>query len=344
MYPLVKINNQNQFKKKIMKRKLQFTLVAVAGLIYGQTVKAQVTYDFNTDLTGITTPAGSGTPAVGVIASPALLDNGVTNTTQVLRQQTTGGLTNQTCVNDLTSISSDKDYSITWKEYITANASLKKGILLRGTGSGTYAPGIKMGYYCMVQNNTSGSVTFRIFNVSATALTQIATSAAIYLDGGTTAMTINKAYWYRASAAGNVIKMEYSLDGTTFATGYAYTDASDLYPSAGVTQTVCGIGGSYTQHFIDDVVYKTGILGVPNVSIDDKSIVVFKKDNTISINSTEMTIKSVQLFDVNGRVIATKNNVNDIETSFSNLSFAPGVILVKITGTDNKVVTKKLLY
>jgi hypothetical protein len=328
-----------------MKKKLQFTLVAVASLIFGQTVNAQVTYDFNTDLTGVTTPAGSGTPAVGVIASPALLDNGVANTTKVLRQQTSSPLTNQTCVNDLTSISSDKDYSITWKEYITANASLKKGILLRGTGSGTYAPGIKTGYYCMVQNNTSGSVTFRIFNVNSGAtLTQIATSAGIYLDGGTTAMTINKAYWYRASVAGNVIKMEYSLDGTTFTTGYTYTDASDLYPSAGLTQTVSGIGGSYTQHYIDDVVYKTGVLGLPSVSLEDKSIVVFKKDNAININSTEMTLKSVQLFDVNGRVIATKNNVNALETSFSNLSFAPGVILVKITGTDNKVVTRKLLY
>lgn len=326
-----------------MKTKLQFTLVAVACLIYGQTVTAQATYDFNTDLTGVTTPAGSGSPAVGAIASPALLDNGVANTTKVLRQTTIAGLTNQTCVNDLTSISSDKDYSITWKEYITAIASLKKGILLRGNGSGTYAPGIKMGYYCMVQNNASGSVTFRIFNISATALTQIATSAAIYLDGGTTAMTINRAYWYRASVAGNVIKMEYSLDGTTFTTGYSYTDASDSYPSAGLTQTVAGIGGSYTQHYIDDVQYKTGVLGLPSLSVDDKSILVFKKDNSINISSAKMTIKSVQLFDVNGRVIATKNNVNALETSFSNLSLASGVILAKITGTDNTVVTRKLV-
>ena len=327
-----------------MKTKLQFTIVAIACLIYGQTVKAQVTYDFNTDLTGITTPAGSGVPAVGVIASPALLDNGVANTTKVLRQQTSSPLTNQTCVNDLTSIASDTDYSITWKEYITANASLKKGILFRGTGSGLYAPGIKTGYYCMVQNNVSGSVTFRIVNVnSGTSLTQIATSAGIYLDGGTTPMTINKAYWYRASVVGNVIKMEYSLDGVTFTTGYTHTDALNLYPLAGTTQTVCGIGGSYTQHYIDDVEYKTNTLGVPSLSFDEKNIVVFKKDNTINIKSSEMNIKSAQLFDVNGRIIATKYNVNALETSFTNQTFAKGLILVQVTGTDNKVVTRKLV-
>jgi hypothetical protein len=332
-----------------MKRKLQFALVAVAGLIYGQTVNAQVTYDFDIDLTGVSTPGGAGggagTPVVGVISTPALLDNSVANTTKVLRQQTDGVLTNQTCVNDLTLITADTDYNITWKEYITANASLKKGFLLRGTGSGTYALGIKTGYYCMVQNNASGSVTFRIFNISATALTQIATSAGINLDGTGVVMTINRAYWYRASVTGNVIKMDYSTNGTTWVNGITYTDALNLYPNAGLTQTVSGIGGSYTSHYIDDITYRTGApLGISSVSLEEKSIVVFKKDNTISINSTEMAIKSVQLFDINGRVIASKNSVNALETSFTNLNIAPGIILIKVTGTDNKVVTRKLLY
>ena len=56
-----------------------------------------------------------------------------------------------------------------------------------------------------------------------------------------------------------------------------------------------------------------------------------------------MTLKSVQLFDVNGRVIARKNNVNALETSFTNLTFGKGIILVQITGSDNTVVTRKLV-
>lgn len=329
-----------------MKRKLQFALVAIASLIYGQTVKAQITYDFDIDLTGVSTPAGSGSPAVGTIAG--LTDNGVANTTKVLRQTTIAGLTNQTCVNDLTTIPNDTDYSITWKEYITAlpgtGATFKKGFILRGTGSGTYAPGIKNGYYLMVQNNASGSVTFIVRNATGSTVATLGSSLGLFLDGGTTPMTINRAYWYRVSVAGNVIKMEYSLDGISFNTGYSYTDASNLYPSAGTTQTVCGIGGNYTSHYIDDVVYKTAVsLGVSSVSLEEKSIAVFKKDNSININSTEMTIKSVQLFDVNGRVIASKNNVNALETSFSSSAFGKGLILIQITGTDNKVVTRKLL-
>lgn len=238
-----------------MKRKLQFALVALAGLIYSQTITAQVTYDFNTDLTGVSTAEDAGSPAVGLVSG--LTDNGVPNDTKVLRQQTASGLTHQTCVNDLVSIPNATDYSITWKEYITAlpNAGswIKKGFLLRGTGAGTYAQGIKNGYYLMVQNNASGSVTFMVRNAVDDAVSTIGSSAGIYLDGGTTPMTPLKAYWYRVSVKGNVLKFEYSLDGVKFAKGYTYTDNSNLYPSEGVTQTVCGIGGSYTSHYIDDV-------------------------------------------------------------------------------------------
>jgi hypothetical protein len=119
-----------------------------------------------------------------------------------------------------------------------------------------YASGIKNGYYLMVQNNASGSVTFMVRNAADDAVSTLGSSAGIYLDGGTTAMTPLKAYWYRVSVKGNVLKFEYSLDGINFIKGYTYTDASNLYPSGGLTQTVCGIGASYTSHYIDDVLFK----------------------------------------------------------------------------------------
>jgi hypothetical protein len=290
-----------------MKRKLQTALAAIAFMALGHNVSAQteVTYDFEPGLTGVVPTTGGGTPLAGVIASPALSDNGTPNTTKVLRQQTTAGLTNQTCVNDLTSIPTATDYSITWKEYITAIASLKKGFILRGTGSGTYAPGIKNGYYLMVQNNASGTVTFRIFNISATALTQIATSTPIYLDGGTTAMTINRAYWYRASVTGNVLKFEYSSDGTTFMTGYTYTDSSNLYPLGGVTQTACGIGGGYNQHYLDDVKFKSNDITTWNGTTWDKGLPVSSSSAIINGNYSEAANLVAGALEVKGTAVAS---------------------------------------
>lgn len=246
-----------------MKRKSQTALAAIAFLVFMHNVFAQkkkeVTYDFNTDLTGISTKENAGTPTIEMVSG--LTDNGVPNNTKVLRQLKVSSITHQTCVNDLVAIPIATDYSITWKEYITAlpasGSWLKKGFLLRGTGSGTYAPGIKNGYYLMVQNNPSGSVTFIVRNATGDAVNTLASSDAIYLDGGKIPMTPLRAYWYRVSVRGNVLKFEYSLNGTNFTTGFTYTDAANLYPSGypsgGTTQMVCGIGFSYTSHYIDDI-------------------------------------------------------------------------------------------
>jgi hypothetical protein len=290
-----------------MKRKLQTAIAALAFMGFGYNVSAQTTftYDFEPGLTGVVPTTGGGTPAAGVIASPALLDNGVANTTKVLRQQTTAGLTNQTNVNDLTSIPSATDYSITWKEYITANASLKKGFILRATGSGTYAPGIKNGYYLMVQNNASGSVTFIARNATGATVNTIGTSLGIYLDGGTTPMTINRAYWYRVSVTGNVIKFEYSLDGTSFTTGYTYTDASNLYPSGGVTQIVCGIGGNYIQHYLDDVKFTSNDNTTWNGTAWDKGAPVSSSNAIINGNYSEAINLIAGKLNVTGTAVAS---------------------------------------
>ena len=292
-----------------MKKKLQTALAAIAFMAFGHNVSAQTTftYDFNIDLTGVVPTTGGGSPAVGVVASPALLDNSVANTTKVLRQQTIGGLVNQTNVNNLTSIPTATDYSITWKEYITANASLKKGFILRATGSGTYAPGIKNGYYLMVQNNASGSVTFIARNATGATINTISTSAGIYLDGGTTPMTINRAYWYRVSVTGNVIKFEYSLNGTTFTTGHTYTDASNLYPSGGLTQTVAGIGGSYIQHYLDDVKFNSppAITTTWNGTVWDNGAPVSSSSAIINGNYSEAANLVASTLEVKGTAVVS---------------------------------------
>lgn len=291
-----------------MKRKLQTAVAALAFMAFGYNVSAQTTftYDFEPGLTGISTPSGSGAPASGVISTPALLDNGVANSTKVLRQTTIAGLTNQTCVNDLTSIPTATDYSITWKEYVTSIAAiLKKGFILRGTGSGTYAPGIKNGYFLCIQNNTSGSVTFLVRNVNGATVSTLGTSVGIYLDGGTTPMTINRAYWYRVSVTGNVFKMEYSTNGTTWNTGLTYTDASNLYPSGGVTQTVCGIGGTYTAHYLDDVKFTSSDITTWNGTAWDKGGPVSSSTAIINGNYSEAANLVAGALNVTGTAVAS---------------------------------------
>lgn len=343
-----------------MKRKLQFTLVAIAGLIYGQNLNAQVidqtaqtvTYDFeSTTGTPLANLAFPGAGTLEAVPASGLTDNGTANTSTVIRPLT-WGTPNQTGVVDLSSFpSTSNDYSVTWKEYIAAGTTfasngIRKGYLLRANGSSTYTTGMQQGYYFLVRSNPT-NVTFRILNSNGTTVVNLPSEVAVTIPG----YGVDKAIWYRASVVKNGtstdLKFEYSTDGSSWSTGNSFTDANNLH-TAGGTQLVYGIGQPAGGWIHDDVVYKnlgTSInLGVNSVSFDEKSIVAFKKGNTININSSEMTIKSVQLFDINGQLIASINNINASETSFSHQTFGHGVILAKITGTDDKEVTRKLLY
>lgn len=232
---------------------MQFTLVAIASLFYNQSALAQLefTYDFESETPrdGILFANGSFETVSGT--SFNLKDNGVANNSTVLRPKKVGS-PNQTGVADLTSFPTSSDYSVTWKEYLTLSGTLlKKGFLLRGTGTGGYTTGIKQGYYFMVQNNVSGTVTLRIMNVnSGASFTQLSTSEGIDIP-----VAVNSACWFRASVVGNVLTFEYSTDGKKFTVGTTYTDTSNLYTS-GKTQVVYGIGSSTVGHIYDGIKFK----------------------------------------------------------------------------------------
>jgi hypothetical protein len=244
-----------------MEKKLQCIIAAIACLIYGNTISAQtdVTYDFNsaTPLTGVSSASGT----VEAISVAGLTDNGVTNTTTVLRPKTVGS-PNQTGVTNLTSFPSGSDYSVTWKEYITVgNTGFKKGFLLRGNGSGSYTTGMNQGYFFMVQNNaTTGSVNFRILNSSSTGIANIKDSGAVIIPG----FAINTACWFRASITGNVLKFEYSMDGITFTVGATVTDST--YSSGG-TQLVYGIGSGTMGYLYDDIKFKANVIGNSTIAV-----------------------------------------------------------------------------
>jgi hypothetical protein len=47
---------------------------------------------------------------------------------------------------------------------------------------------------------------------------------------------------------------------------------------------------------------------------------------------------------VRGRLVYEKSNINTTTTTLNDLKAEQGVLLVKITSEDNKVVTKKMVF
>lgn len=237
-----------------MKRKLQLQIAVLAVLCSACTIFAQktVTYKFDSVKPLLGLESASGT--LETLTFEGFHNNGILNSTSLLHPKTAGS-PNKTGVCNLDACPDSSDYSVTWKEYIAqGNTVYKKGFLLRGSGVGGYTTGIKEGYFFMVQNNaTTGSVTFRIINSSAaSSLTDLQNSGAVIIPG----FAVNKACWFRASATGNVLKLEYSTDGFDFKIGATYTDTANLYAS-GATQLIYGIGSGAGCYYYDDIVFKS---------------------------------------------------------------------------------------
>ena len=73
-------------------------------------------------------------------------------------------------------------------------------------------------------------------------------------------------------------------------------------------------------------------------------MVVYKQNDVVYINTTSLIMQKVELYDVSGRLMQELNDINESTVNFSNLSLANQVLLIKITTTDNQVISKKIVY
>ncbi len=97
--------------------------------------------------------------------------------------------------------------------------------------------------------------------------------------------------------------------------------------------------GSFSDRF--EVLYQSA-LGINDPAFNANSVVVYKQNDAIMINSGNLVMASVKVFDIRGRLLVENANVNASETSIN-----PGaenqVLIVQITSNDNQVVTKKVV-
>jgi hypothetical protein len=90
-------------------------------------------------------------------------------------------------------------------------------------------------------------------------------------------------------------------------------------------------------------VYQSAPLGIETPSLDANSVIVYKKENTININSGQMNMKNVQVFDVRGRLVFDKKEVNANLFS-ANLYVENQILIVKITSDNGEIVSKKIVF
>ena len=90
--------------------------------------------------------------------------------------------------------------------------------------------------------------------------------------------------------------------------------------------------------------YAEKTLGTSTFETSKNIVLVSNKNKQIKINSSIETIKKVQVFDLLGKLIYQKININNNELAISDLKKSNQVVLVKIVLQNGKTVTNKIVY
>ncbi|WP_396169621.1 hypothetical protein, partial [Flavobacterium sp.] len=97
--------------------------------------------------------------------------------------------------------------------------------------------------------------------------------------------------------------------------------------------------GTFTNRF--DIIYQN-LLSNTNTSFDTNQILIYNKDQTTYINSGEITMDSIKIFDIQGRLLFQKSKINDTKISIK-LDIANQVLLFQITTQNGEIITKKVI-
>ncbi len=147
---------------------------------------------------------------------------------------------------------------------------------------------------------------------------------------------------FRASATGNFTIAFDRADGifNTTQTIYLKDNLTNItHDIKAAPYTFATGAGTFANRF--EIVYSSP-LTVGDVVLDANAIAVVKQNGMIVINSGSVTMSNVKIFDIRGRLIAQKNNVNASETSIT-AGAENQVLIVQIVSDNGATISKKFV-
>ncbi|QBZ96594.1 T9SS type A sorting domain-containing protein [Flavobacterium sangjuense] len=97
--------------------------------------------------------------------------------------------------------------------------------------------------------------------------------------------------------------------------------------------------GTFNDRF--EIVYALP-LGVDNPSFTPNAVVIYPQNNDLVVNSGNIIMSSIKIFDIQGRLLQDIKDINSSQTKIS-AGLSNEVLLVQITSDDGIVVTKKVI-
>jgi hypothetical protein len=149
---------------------------------------------------------------------------------------------------------------------------------------------------------------------------------------------------YKALTSGNYSIAIDHADGLFTNTNQAIYLKDNLTASEHNLQTgaynFTSVAGTFTNRF--EIIYQSQ-LSIENPTFNASQVIVYKNElNDFVINSGTIIMASVKVFDIRGRLLLERNNINASQTNMT-VGMANEVLLVQITSEDGVVVTKKVV-
>lgn len=99
--------------------------------------------------------------------------------------------------------------------------------------------------------------------------------------------------------------------------------------------------GTYDNRF--QIVYSDTALSTNQPELKANDVVVYKLGQSINISTGNNLINSVAIYDINGRILCSRNGLNATEISLSELSTSKQILIVEVSTAKGKV-SKKIVY
>ena len=100
--------------------------------------------------------------------------------------------------------------------------------------------------------------------------------------------------------------------------------------------------GEFNNRF--EIVYLPLVLSNPTIELNENSVIVYKNNTSLEINSGNTIIFEVNVFDMRGRKIVSKSNIHATSTRFENLNIQQEVLLVEVINSNGTKVIKKIIF
>ncbi|PBJ03813.1 hypothetical protein BSF42_44620 [Flavobacterium sp. ACN6] len=100
--------------------------------------------------------------------------------------------------------------------------------------------------------------------------------------------------------------------------------------------------GSFNSRFV--IRYTSKTLGTGDFENSENGVFVSTKSKVIKVNSNTENIKEIQIYNIAGQLVYTKNKIDSNEFQITNLQSSSQVLLVKVVLDNDSSVTKKVIF